>query len=101
MNAYRHPASFRPPLALGGHCWLAVRLFSGHDDFYLTCVGCYVTIPAWALHEGFWRNFAGQWCLGAVRTLPAPGPEWCPEWGSHCACWTFGSGCCHGCGTAP
>jgi hypothetical protein len=67
---YRHPESYRPPLALGGHCFDLVTLHPGHDDFYVTCLSCFTSMPAWALSEGFWMTLAGRWCPGAVRALP-------------------------------
>jgi hypothetical protein len=64
MTTYRHPASFRPPLAYGGHCWALARWWP-----YYTCTGCFITVPAWAIHEGWWPAFAGAYCLGVVRAI--------------------------------
>lgn len=75
---YRHPMSYRPPLACGGHCWE----FSGlirNGDFTVTCVRCFVTVPAWVLAENWWPAFAGQWCMGAVRALPPVPLETAPR----------------------
>jgi hypothetical protein len=66
MNTYRHPASYRPPLAYGGHSWELARYW----PWYM-CSGCFVTVPAWAIRERWWSAFAGAYCLGAVRALPS------------------------------
>jgi hypothetical protein len=72
---YRAPMSFRPPLAHGGHCWL---LAGQRRDVpwagVATCVDCFVTVPFWALREGFWMTLAGRWCPGQLAALQ-PGPR--------------------------
>lgn len=57
----------RPPLALGGHT------FRVHGD-YETCLGCHVTLPAWAVAENLGHHFGlARWCPALFRALP-PGP---------------------------
>lgn len=67
MRPYRHPASFTPPLAWGGHEFV-VR---GDTYTYATCVACGATVPLWALKEALWPTLTQRWCLGKVRALEA------------------------------
>lgn len=61
---YQHPASFTPPLAYGGHEFLA------HGDV-ATCWGCGATVPVWSAHEGLWMTFTARWCPNKVAALGA------------------------------
>jgi len=67
MKSYRHPASYRPPLALGGHEFI-VR---GDTYTYATCCACGATVPLWAIKEGFWPTLIQRWCLGKTRAIGA------------------------------
>jgi hypothetical protein len=66
VSGYRHPTSYRPPLAFGGHCWLLA-------DRTATCHRCAATVPTSTLHGDAWAALAGRYCLAATRALPAGG----------------------------
>jgi hypothetical protein len=59
-----HPVSHRPPLALGGHCFV----FKGAAA---RCLLCCAHLPSWAVTERLWTLFVDRWCTGVVRALPA------------------------------
>jgi hypothetical protein len=65
---------FRPPLALGGHCFARfdagcsgpVTLLSGPErPSWWTCVSCHLHLPGHLVREGFYPRP----CMGAVAML--------------------------------
>lgn len=69
---YRHPQSYRPPLAYGGHMW---RLIDPAPPGWMPtaqCVRCGVTVPRFVV-QAWRRSLAWTPCPAKVLAIgPAP-----------------------------
>ena len=80
--------ALQPPLAFGGHGFTVHRVYHDLDLFgrfvadhpddwtLLTCRGCFVSLPAWALDEKLGSHFGlARWCPSIMRALPTASIE--------------------------
>ena len=72
MKPYRHPESYRPPLAYGGHDWTLPMVAPVAPAWIVVAqCRCGWTVPLWALREGYWMTLAPRWCPLKVAAIEA------------------------------